>query len=365
MSRRTRTGLLLAAVCVLSWLTFAWLTVRQCTREGGCYQGRTSTEWSRDLSDSPLQPTPRRLMAVDVLGSYGAPAVPALLKALHDPAPEVRQRAIQALTRVGRAAREVGPALVDVVKQAGDSPQLADSAVEALVSLGPAALPAVPALKAALADPDRAVTVRAADALSRMEAGRPTWPLVLVTLTHILEDAPVPARLRAVEVLARTGASALPAFARAVKNPDSDVRRSVVESLGGLGPGGLPSLAAALEDPDVNVRRWVPRSLAPSGGPAVPVLAHALDDPAVDVRFEAAHALRELGPVALEAVSALRKHALRDPDPVIRAASVTALARIGPIDEGVRSDLKRLANGDPDPMVRHYAEGVLRALGGR
>src|SRR5262249_2819112 len=102
MNPRARTALLLAGVCVLSWLTFAWLTVRQCTREGGCYQGRTLTEWSRELLGLPLQPTAQRLRAVDVLGGYGARAVPALVKALHDPAPEVRQRAVVTLARVGQ-----------------------------------------------------------------------------------------------------------------------------------------------------------------------------------------------------------------------------------------------------------------------
>src|SRR5262249_54079928 len=95
----------------------------------------------------------------------------------------------------------------------------------------------------------------------------------------------------------------------------------------------------------------------------VPALTHALDDSAAEVRLAAAQALRDLGPVALDAGTALRMHALRDADSVVRATSVTALARIG-AGEDVRPDLKRLASADPDPMVRHAAEEALRVLEG-
>lgn len=79
--------------------------------------------------------------AADSLGRIGQPAVPALVRALREPDPKIRLRAVRILGRIGPDAEDAVDDLVHVLSD----PQLAvrKAAVRALGQIGPAAGEAV------------------------------------------------------------------------------------------------------------------------------------------------------------------------------------------------------------------------------
>ena len=82
--------------------------------------------------------------AADALARIGTPAVPALVEALHDPKPRVRELAALALARMGPEAETSVPELI-VALQDPDL-EVQRSAARALGQIGPHADEAIPAL---------------------------------------------------------------------------------------------------------------------------------------------------------------------------------------------------------------------------
>ncbi len=146
------------------------------------------------LSDDDLKV---QVAAVDGLAHAGQPAIPALTRAIGDPAARTRIRAIEALGAI--ATPSVNAALL---------PALRDPAVEvrteAARALGfPGNGPAVPALAAGMNDREGAVAAACADALSRI--GAPARP----ALVRMLAGPPGTGFLAAV-ALAKQGAESVP-----------------------------------------------------------------------------------------------------------------------------------------------------------
>jgi HEAT repeat protein len=168
--------------------------------------GEAARPAARPLADAltdAAAPVEVRRSAADALGALkngAAEGVPALGKALKDPAVVVRRAAVTALGKVGTAAREALSALVEasrdedkfVRSQAyfvlgglpddaseivpvlvnGMKDQFLDvrlAAIEALGRLGPAAKAAVPALQAATRDAQSAIRDAASEALKKVE----------------------------------------------------------------------------------------------------------------------------------------------------------------------------------------------------
>ena len=105
------------------------------------------------------------------LGRIGEPAVPALTRALQDPNGEVRWSAAIALGRVGTPAQGALPALIGAL--ADVDANVRHAAAIALGVLGPTAREAAPALTGLLADREEAVRTSAALALRQVApAGR-------------------------------------------------------------------------------------------------------------------------------------------------------------------------------------------------
>ena len=114
-----------------------------------------------------------REQAATALGSYGpaaAPAVPDLIEKLNDPNEWVRRKAAGALGRIGPAAAPAAPALVEALLNDPER-TIRQAAAEALGEIGPAASQAVPALKQALSDPEGWVGHEARRALEKIVAG--------------------------------------------------------------------------------------------------------------------------------------------------------------------------------------------------
>jgi CubicO group peptidase (beta-lactamase class C family) len=161
------------------------------------------------------------------------------------------------------------------------------------------------------------------------------------------------------------GASGVPAWIAALKDPRPDVRENAATALGRLGPAAsaaidplvatfadedlylrgaaaialgrigqatVPALARALADSNAEVR-WSAAiavgRLGPSGGAAMPALIKALSDPSENVRYASAVALGGLGSAAQEAVPALTE-ALHDRDQTVRGGATLALQQIAP-----------------------------------
>lgn len=166
-------------------------------------------------------------------------------------------------------------------------------AAEALGRLGPAAKDAVPALAAALKDPERFVRMSAARALGQLGAASKE---ALPALAAALNDSDSFVRGTAARTLGRVGAISPEVWApmkEAAKDKDLDVQRaateawnSITSAWGKLGPadkGAIPALAAALKDAEPPVRTVAARALGKvgSGAPAeaLAALKAALKDP--------------------------------------------------------------------------------------
>ncbi len=182
---------------------------------------------------------------------------------------------------------------------------------------------AVPALIAALGDPDANVRMAAASSLGRLED-----PRAIPGLINATRDGNVKVRSAAYEALSDfDDPRILEPMMAALKDPDPDVRRQAAQSLGNLEDRRAVSpLIAALSDSSAEVRRAAAQSLGELQDPAAAgALAAALKDSKADVRRAAAQSLGELelttAPPALIA-------ALKDPDADVRRAAAQSLGEI-------------------------------------
>ncbi|MBX3467518.1 MAG: HEAT repeat domain-containing protein [Planctomycetes bacterium] len=253
---------------------------------------------SRLASPDPLE----RMHAANALGSFGAP--PAL-------SPEL----------LGAIAKQTSPG------------STAARARELLMGLRgrSTAVAAVPALTAALADPDARVRGLAASALGKIGA---------------------------------PAAAAIPGLCALLQDDLPATRVLVAAALGQIGdPGAVSALTSALDDPAHEVRARAAFALGRIGPPAVTVatrLAACLKDPSLEVQERAAHALGMLGAgVAEEALVALAA-AAASPGAAVRCGAVCSLGRLG-----ARAELETIVRAleDPDALVRGSAAQALRALG--
>jgi HEAT repeat protein len=159
--------------------------------------------------------------------------------------------------------------------------------------------------------------------------------------------------------------------------PDLEARRQqVYDELHALGPASVPALARALRDPDPEMRRDVAVALDvvgggwwqfPDGGakldlrPALPALLSALRDPDSEVRTWAAQDISDIGSGAATAVPRLRS-LLRGSDAGSRGAACNALGAIGSSARAALPDLQR-ALGDSSPEVRQSARDAMTKIG--
>ncbi|HEY6515460.1 MAG TPA: HEAT repeat domain-containing protein [Steroidobacteraceae bacterium] len=161
---------------------------------------------------------------------------------------------------------------------------------------------------------------------------------------------PLPAleskRQQVYDELHSLGPQSVPALARALRDPDPEMRRDVAVALDVVGGGwwhfpdwrpkldlrpALPALLAALRDSDPGVRAWVAQDISDIGSgaaPAVPHLRAMLHSTNAESRGTACNALGAIGSAARAALPDLQR-ALGDPSPEVRLAARAAIARIG------------------------------------
>jgi HEAT repeat protein len=190
------------------------------------------------------------------------------------------------------------PALIEQLKAAKQDVRLRLGVLYVLETLEDEAAPAAEAVAGALADADPFVRWGAARTLGKM--------------------AP------------RQAEKSIPALARAVDDPNGDVRSTALAALRRYGPAAQPAvenLVKGLKHWDPQTRLSVAETLGavgPAAVAAVQPLAAALAGEEPEQRAAAARALGKLGPGARPAEEALRK-ALSDPERDVRQAACDAL----------------------------------------
>jgi HEAT repeat protein len=191
----------------------------------------------------------------------------------------------------------------------------------------------IPALIAALTDPEDEVRVCTAIALGRFGG---TAAESVRSLTGLAQETGTRGAVAAANALGRIGSPASPAVPSLIANlrrAEAIVRASSAGALGRIlaEPGAsVPALAALLKDDDAYVRQAAATALDAFGseaGVAVPELIEALRDPVESVRISAAAALGSVGASAMGAAPALRA-ARNNNQSVMSRPVVEALARI-------------------------------------
>ncbi len=242
--------------------------------------------------------------------------VPALIAALKDADPKVREAAASSLGQL-EDPRAI-PGLIEASHDANS-----DVRAAALQSLSRFDDPrVVDPMILALKDPNRDVRQDAAQSLGQFKDPRALRPL-----TAALSDSSADVRQAAAQSLGELGdAQAAPALGGALKDPKADVRQAAAQALGELELKYAPAaLIEALSDSDADVRQAAAQSLGEIQDPhAVPGLAVLLTDQNGDVRESAVNSLSEIGDAA--AINAL-VGALKSSDPDVRRRAAEALGQ--------------------------------------
>jgi HEAT repeat protein len=221
-----------------------------------------------------LMPLGRELM-VRLLGKMGPVATPLLRRALQDDNHMVQWAARDALLELGVGAV---PSLLRGL--ADKDARIRAEAADALSLLGPTAKDGAPTVIAAFHDPDNAVRVKAMMAF-RYVGDHPIEQLPIL-LEIACNDANGHVRAAAIETVGVFGHLDIqlvtPAFLRALKDGDAEVRAEAAEALGKLArrrvmpEEAVAPLKEALKDPDQNVRGEAAEALsmisAGQGSPA-------------------------------------------------------------------------------------------------
>jgi HEAT repeat protein len=283
-----------------------------------------------------------RAAAVEALGLIGAPAVPALLEALHSRHVKLRETAIGALGAIGGA--EAVASLGGMV--ADDRSSVRQAAMAALVrAAGPDAIPtlanalahkdpmtrkcaadtlgtlheasAAMAVRTAMADRDRTVrdaAVRALSVIGRpeavsalvvgMRAGERDLQAAIASALKSFEWAPGDASERVVHAAihgrfdeaAAAGADAVEPLVAVLADRDPSMRKGALTALGRLADSrSAAAIAALFKDPDANVRLAAADAMAAIGPAAADTLLETLRDRTTTVRAAAARALSAIG----------------------------------------------------------------------
>ena len=173
-------------------------------------------------------------------------------------------------------------------------------------------------------------------------------------------------RLKAIVGLGRMGAAAkdvVPGIAKALGDPDKNMRDAAGKALARIGPAAVPVLVQELKNPASRNQILAARSLAligPEAAEAVPSLTECLKQKDSELLAMAAHALGEIGPPSSKAATPLTL-LLGDASPEVQKQSRAALAKIGPgAIPALRGALK-----SPQTSIRRRAADLLALQGSK
>jgi HEAT repeat protein len=159
---------------------------------------------------------------------------------------------------------------------------------------------------------------------------------------------------------------AVPALARALEDPDPEVRKNTLVSLGAFGEKSRPAAAAVRQllgrTPDGTIRKQAIALLGQvKDGDSTPILIEALDDPDPGIRAEAARSLGQLGRgvASKELIDKLRALLGESRSEDLRLAGLGALRSLAGDDELVARTIAASATEDPSFEVRKTAVNLL------
>jgi HEAT repeat protein len=299
------------------------------------------------------------------LGPLAAPAVPALIEALHDKNLSVQHEALLALEHIGPAARGAVGELIGIL-QKNDRSRLHSGAIEALGAIGSEAASAVPVLKKLLVGKDVHLATAAGLALSEiLPAGSEQLAEVVPVLVKSLANTSPEIRNQAIFGLGACGRQALPTLTKLVAGHDKnhDLAWQAAAALALLGPDAepaIPDLVSALKSKQQSVVAQSAAALGaigPAAKGAVPQLQALLAHKDIVIREYAANALGNMGAAAAGAVPDLTKM-LKDENEDIRRIAAGALGRIGPDAETAIPALIAALDDERGPVALHAAEAL-------
>lgn len=314
----------------------------------------------------PLYSEEIRIASADVLAKMNPvppPAVETLGKALADPSAKVKTSVLNALKKLGAAAKDAADSVGKVAGEKG----LTNLAVQVLVAIG---APAVPALLSVIkSQPLDAKTLpEVLGAINKFGLeGMSNNKEAIENLFAILKaskDAKDPRRKFASDALAKFGPDAkdqIPTFLAALKDENSAVHTAAALVLKKMGPLAVPALVKQLESKEEADRRNAAEALGmigPDAAPAADALLKRLKDPSEEVVAKATDALDRIGKSPIPGLIAL----LKDTDKDQRAKAAEALGGLGPRGKEAVDELRK-ATKDAEPEVRAKAIAALREIG--
>ncbi|MDH3591898.1 MAG: HEAT repeat domain-containing protein [Planctomycetota bacterium] len=295
-----------------------------------------------------------RTRAVKALAAFDlAAAHDALEAALEDKDPTVRTLAAAGLLRRFRKHGRARGVLVSALS--GGDWYAAWQACIALRRLGPAARDVVPALLNAARDPKADIAQEALLALAAIAPGEPDVVQAyrdLLTSDRKLDRRAALAYLKKHDALKGVG----PWLTGELRSNKHGLRQVAYRLL--VGDVALKAFADVLADGPLHARLLAARGLGKTASKeAGAPLAAALEDDVAEVRAAAAEALGELEELAAPQTAALVK-ALADGDRPVLMNVVGALEKIGAGSRAAEGALIRLL-AQPDPAL---ADAVLKTL---
>jgi HEAT repeat protein len=279
------------------------------------------------LSDKEVQVRRACVRALGLIKADRKVTVPLVVKLLEDSDPQVAMRALSAIAEAGAEA-------VPALSAALNNPQARYWACLALSEMGAQAKDAVPGLRMSLADERPEVRLQATIALAEIgTAARPALPELIKLLGDKFESV----RNSAVFALGRIGdKAAAAAVTQADKPADSYLHMLCSWALARMNPDdkqrqkdALDLLASKLGDKDRDAAHMAARAIAelePTADAIRPVMERTLATADAETADRIFTAFASLGPRILP----LAINALKDPSPLRRERSLRVLAKMGP-----------------------------------
>jgi uncharacterized protein (TIGR02996 family) len=318
-------------------LVFADWLEEQGDPRAGWIRDKQIRPWMGSTMQSPilaliesLTKTQRVIAVRQACARIGAPIVPALVELFGHENPSVRWQAGQCLRIIGKAALAAVPALLAALKDPDQS--VCEVVVKALKDIKPAQDTDPAPLRAALNDEDHTVRRVASQVLGSMRA---TTGVARELRDQLRSTDPVK-RASAIEALAALGlADAVSQLAVMLDDPVASVRSAAVRAMGQVTvAGAIGPLCRALQDADPAVRQSAADQLDGRHTPTEEVIASlrtALHDSSPEVRRSAVYALGRYGQRAASAIPELVRNVSHDVTEV-RLAAITALVTVGTDD---------------------------------
>ncbi|HRU05795.1 MAG TPA: HEAT repeat domain-containing protein [Candidatus Brocadiia bacterium] len=292
----------LALVGVLILAVLGFLYVKVYLQSAGYLSGV--------LSDVDVQERIKAAETLSKMGEGAAPAAAALVAALQDESPAVKNYARAALEGLGGRQAEALPHLIKAIH--GEQADAKVMAIGVIAKMGEAGRSAGPALIVAFKDKDASVRRAAVGALAQVAPGKETVDEMFAMLADkdggVREEAG-----RALREAAKSDAEVMDRLVACAKDKKGAEQLAAVKTLGDFGPLAAPA-AAVLRDLAASPAASLAiasltalRRVAPDAPESVAVFTAALGRREDNIKATAAEALLALAAKDGKAAAALRQ----------------------------------------------------------